>query len=74
MLVAWLNRLLLDQELHGEMYTRFEIYEISDRGVRGVAYGYEGTPTHTAVKAVTYYDLEVRETPEGWQARVTFDV
>ena len=42
--------------------------------MRGVAYGYNGAPTHTAVKAVTYYDLDVRETPEGWQARVTFDV
>ncbi len=74
LLVAWLNRLLLGQELGGEMYTRFEVHEISNRGVRGVAYGYEGAPPHTAVKAVTYYDLTVRETGEGWQARVTFDV
>lgn len=72
--VAWLNRLLFSQELDGEMYTRFEIHEISDRGVRGVAYGYSGAPVHTAVKAVTYYDLDVRETSEGWRARVTFDV
>ena len=74
LLVGWLNRLLLSQELGGEMYTRFEIHEISDRGVRGVAYGYNGAPAHTAIKAVTYYDLDVRETPEGWKARVTFDV
>jgi riboflavin kinase / FMN adenylyltransferase len=74
LLVAWLNRLLLSQELRGEMYSRFEIHEISGCGVRGVAYGYSGTPTHTAVKAATYYDLDVRETPDGWKARVTFDV
>jgi SHS2 domain-containing protein len=74
LLVAWLNRLLLNQELSGEMYTRFEVHEISGCGVRGVAYGYPGAPTHTAVKAVTYYDLDVRETDEGWRARVTFDV
>ena len=49
------------------MYTRFEIYEISDRGLRAVAYGYQGTPAHTAIKAVTYYDLEVGETPSGWR-------
>lgn len=74
LLVAWLNRLLLGQELGGEMYTRFEIYEMSERGVRGAAYGYKGTPAHTAIKAVTYYDLSVRQTDAGWQARVTFDV
>jgi SHS2 domain-containing protein len=74
LLVAWLNRLLLGQEVGGEMYTRFEIYEISERGVRGVAYGYRGSPTHTEVKAVTYYDLRVAEAAEGWRARVTLDV
>jgi riboflavin kinase / FMN adenylyltransferase len=74
LLVAWLNRLLLGQELGGEMYTRFEIFELSERGIRGVAYGYRGTPAHTAIKAVTYYDLSVRRTEGGWEARVTFDV
>lgn len=74
LLVAWLNRLLFGQELGSEMYSRFEIFEMSARGLRGVAYGYEGTPAHTAVKAATYYDLDVRETDKGWQARVTLDV
>lgn len=74
LLVAWLNRLLLNQELEGEMYTRFELREMSERGLAAVAYGYHGTPAHTGIKAVTYYDLAVEETPEGWRARVTFDV
>lgn len=74
LLVAWLNRLLLGQELGQELYTRFEIHEISERGLRGVAYGYHGAPRHTAIKAVTYYDLSVVETTEGWEAVVTFDV
>lgn len=74
LLVAWLNRLLLGQELGGEMYTRFEIHAISPRGVLGVAYGYNGAPTHTAIKAVTYHDLSVEEGGDGWVARVTFDV
>jgi SHS2 domain-containing protein len=74
LLVAWLNRLLLCQELGGEMYTRFEIYEISERGIRGAAFGHKGTPTHTAIKAVTYYDLSVELTEAEWRARVTFDV
>jgi riboflavin kinase/FMN adenylyltransferase len=74
LLVSWLNRLLLGQELDGALYTRFEIHEISPVGLRGVAYGYPGAPAHTAIKAVTFYDLDVRETAEGWTATVTFDV
>ena len=74
LLVSWLNRLLLGQELDGALYTRFEIHEISPVGLRGVAYGYRGAPAHTAIKAVTFYDLDVRETADGWTATVTFDV
>jgi riboflavin kinase/FMN adenylyltransferase len=74
LMVAWLNALLLGQELAGEMYTQFEVQEISERGLRAVAYGYYGHPDHTAIKAVTYYDLEVGASPDGWSATVTFDV
>jgi riboflavin kinase/FMN adenylyltransferase len=74
LLVAWLNQLLLAQETSGELYSRFKIYEISDRGLRGVAFGYRGAPLHTAVKAATYYDLDVTHAPRSWTATVTFDV
>lgn len=74
LLVAWLNRLLLGQELDGAMYTRFEITESSPCGLRGMAYGYYGTPSHTGIKAVTYHDIHVGQTDHAWQARVTFDV
>jgi len=74
LLVTWLNQLLLEQDLGEEMYTRFEISEISATGLRGVAYGYNGAPTHTSIKAVTFYDLSVQETTAGWTATITFDV
>ncbi len=74
LLVAWLNRLLLGQEIGSEMYTRFEFHAISLRGLSACAYGYQGAPSHTAIKAVTYHDLEVAQTPDGWVAQLTFDV
>jgi riboflavin kinase/FMN adenylyltransferase len=74
LLVAWLNRLLLSQEIGGELYTRFEIHAISPLGVLGTAYGYSGAPSHTAIKAVTYYDLDVTQSSAGWTGRITFDV
>jgi SHS2 domain-containing protein len=72
--VAWLNQLLLAQEVGGELYTRFKIYEISERCLRGVAYGYRGFPQHTPVKAATFYDLTVSRTGRKWEATITFDV
>ena len=74
LLVGWLNHLLLGQEIEGELYTRFELHALSPRGLLGVAYGYHGAPAHTAIKAVTYYDLDVTQTAAGWTARITFDV
>jgi riboflavin kinase/FMN adenylyltransferase len=75
LLVAYLNRLLWAQEVYGEMYSRFQISEISERGLLAIAYGHRGAPEHTAVKAVTYHDLKVRQSPDGpWTARITFDV
>ena len=65
LLVSWLNRLLLGQEIGSELYTRFEIHAISPRGVLGTAYGYPGAPSHTAIKAVTYYDLDVTQSLGG---------
>jgi riboflavin kinase/FMN adenylyltransferase len=74
LLAAWLNQLLLAQEVGGELHTRFKIYETSERGLRGVAYGYRGFPQHTAVKAATFYDLAVTQTDKTWEATITFDV
>jgi riboflavin kinase / FMN adenylyltransferase len=74
LLVGWLNQLLLGQEIGGEIYSRFRIHEISERGLQGVAYGYRGAPLDTAVKAATYYDLDVSHAAGEWTATVTFDV
>ncbi len=74
LLVSWLNRLLLYQASGREMYTRFEIHDLSAVGLRATVYGYEGSPSHTEVKAATYWNLAVEETDEGWVATITFDV
>ncbi|HEX9116624.1 MAG TPA: archease, partial [Anaerolineae bacterium] len=74
LLVAWLNRLLYYQEVHGEMYTRFEIHDLSDRGLLATVYGHSGRPEHTAVKAATFWDLAVTQKASEWEATITFDV
>jgi riboflavin kinase/FMN adenylyltransferase len=74
LLVGWLNRLLLEQELMGEVYNRYELFEVSDRGARAHVYGYAGTLPRPAVKAVTFHELSVNRVQDGLEAAITFDV
>lgn len=57
---------------------RVAVVEISDRRVSATAFGEPRDPArHTLriiIKAVTYHQLSVRETPEGWRAEVFFDI
>jgi riboflavin kinase/FMN adenylyltransferase len=74
LLVAWLNTLLSLGEANGELYSRFAIQEISDRGLRAHVHGYPGYAPDASVKAATYYDLEVRSDAGSWSASFTIDV
>jgi len=77
LLVAWLDELLAEAEIHGLALSYFTVDRLEEGGVQGSAQGnpaaeYElrGPP----IKAVTYHDLAVVEIPDGWWARVVFDV
>ena len=77
LLVSWLSELLYHSETGDVVYTRFAV-EITDDAVKGfrlsaLANGYPGRGPLSHVKAVTYYDLSVEDTENGWEATVTFD-
>ena len=76
-LVAWLSALLAEAEIRDVAFTTFRASLTGTGRVTGVVGGpaaealeLRGPP----VKAVTYHELIVVETPEGWEARVIFDV
>ena len=75
LLVAYLNRLLWAQEV-----LRRDVHPLpGERDLRAGAAGRRlwlpRRPAHTAVKAATYYDLDVRREADGtWTARITLDV
>lgn len=56
----------------------FFIQEIDPRHLEGLAMGEFYDPSkhrvHAEIKAVTYHQASVRETPEGWTGRVICDV
>ncbi len=74
LLVNWLSELLYLQESHRETYHRFDIQELSPTALQANVYGTPGMRIDKLVKAVTYHDLRIEQTPEGWQATVVVDV
>ena len=82
LLYSWLEELLLEFELKGRLYSRFEvscIEETSD-GFRlrarawGEAYDARKHPTKVGIKAVTYHQMEILNEPESVIVRVILDI
>jgi len=78
LMVAWLNELLYLHEVEGLLFCDFEVSELNARRLKGVAMGegfHEGRHViKTAIKSVTYHQLEIREEGGCWQAQVILDV
>jgi len=74
LLVDWLGELLYLREAHGEVYKEFEISTLSPTELRAVAKGGKGFVPRMDIKAVTYHDLKIEKTEEGYVTTVVFDV
>jgi SHS2 domain-containing protein len=73
----WLEELNALHQIEGELYAEFEVViegtRLSAR-VRGERVDPARHDLRTEVKAVTWHDLELREAPGGWEARVLLDI
>ncbi|MBI3670875.1 MAG: archease [Acidobacteria bacterium] len=89
LLYAWLAEILAVADAEQLVFCRVEVSELaleSDPAretpaagrVRGIAYGEKFDKARhragTYIKAVTYHQLCVEQTPEGWRAQVFLDV
>jgi SHS2 domain-containing protein len=74
LLVNWLNEILFLQESERQVYDRFEIKAISAQALEAQAFGAPVGKIDKVVKAVTYHNLKIEQTPEGWQAVLVVDV
>jgi SHS2 domain-containing protein len=74
LLVNWLTELLWLQESNHETYQRFEIAMLAPTHLRAQVFGAPTTRLNKVIKAVTYHNLKVEQTMEGWQATVVVDV
>ena len=75
---SWLRELLFRFSAEGLIFRRFDFQGASPTRVRAIGYGEHFDPDRhpggTEIKAVTYHQFSVQQTPEGWLAEVIFDV
>ena len=75
LLVDWLNELLYLHEVEEEIYSRFEIENLSSSALSATAWGAtKMEASKLTVKAATFHDLEIKKTGDGYLATVVFDV
>ncbi len=78
LLYAWLAELLAVADAEHLVFRRVDVTEVAPGRVRGTAHGEKFDKTRhqagTYIKAVTYHQLRVERTPEGWRAQVFLDV
>jgi SHS2 domain-containing protein len=77
-LVNWLSELLYLHDAEGWLFRDFEIQNLRDDSLSAIARGEKfHRPRHQAkllVKAITYHQLALERTPEGWRAQVYVDI
>ncbi|MDP3938349.1 MAG: archease [Deltaproteobacteria bacterium] len=84
LLVRWLTEILAWFEIDGLVFRRFSVRMDGALSLEGRAFGEAFTygaadrnarhPFRTAIKAVTYHQLSVRQSGDGWEATIIFDV
>lgn len=82
LLVDWLSELLYIFEVDEIVFRKFRVEEIKEEKgeylITGQALGEkyypESHPFETEIKAVTYNQLEIVKTPDGWKAQIVVDI
>ncbi len=78
LLVNWLSELNFLFFTEREIYKEFDIQNLSEKNlsarIKGEPIDYERHEIYTEVKAVTFHKLYIKETSQGWEAQVIFDL
>lgn len=74
LLVNWLSELLYLQEANRETYHRFRVGKISPTVLNAQIFGRSLWKIDKIIKAVTYHNLKIEQTPSGWEAVIVVDV
>jgi SHS2 domain-containing protein len=73
LLVDWLSELLYLHEMQSLVYVDFHILHATVDTLEAIARGTDRWVPQTAIKAVTFNDLEVLRTADGYVTTIVFD-
>ena len=78
LLVNWLSEILYLFDAEGWLFRDFRFDVLTERGLtamaRGEKFDRRKHQVKLLIKAVTYHQLDLRETAEGWRAQVYVDI
>jgi SHS2 domain-containing protein len=74
LLVDWLNELIYLHEVERETYSQFNIETLLPTKLEAHVTGGPTRIKTKAIKAATFHDLAIEETPNGLVATIVFDV
>ena len=76
LLVRWLDELLYLGETKEMIFTKFEITNMSEDSIEARVWGvdYSEAAPELEIKAVTYHDLKLEKTEDGYMARFIADI
>jgi SHS2 domain-containing protein len=78
LLVNWLSEILYLHDAEDWLFRDFTVKKLGDHSLAAVAYGEKfDRARHQAkllVKAITYHQLALEKTAQGWRARVFVDI
>ncbi len=78
LLVNWLSQLLFLFDAEGWVFRDFQIASLEETALKGRAQGekFDRTRHHVKlqVKAITYHQLALEQTSQGWRAQVYVDI
>ena len=78
LLVNWLSEILYHIDADGRLFHDFKVRNLNDRSLTAIAHGESfDRARHQVklqVKAITYHQLTLDKTAEGWRAQVYVDI
>ena len=74
LLVAFLSELLYYQEQENLAFDTFALFEVKSDTLNVEMEGAQIASSEKAIKAVTYHNLKIEKTPQGFETTIVFDV
>ena len=74
LLVEWLSELAYWAETEMLIFKKFKITDVSATRLQATVSGGKATELEKHIKAVTYHNLEIIQTPKGLEVTIVFDV